>query len=68
MNIAAENVAKILEERDGISFQDAMEQVQEWVDGELEELMAIGADYGSVCEAFLDEFGLEPDYLFELIM
>lgn len=52
-------IIKILMERDGISKEEAKEQLRE-----CRQMVANGADPE---EVLLDELGLEPDYIFELI-
>ena len=61
-----ESIVKVLMRRDGMSRSDAEELYQE----ALEELKELGESGGSLCEAedlVKDYFGLEPDYLTEMI-
>jgi hypothetical protein len=53
------SIKKVLIERDGISEEEADELIDD-----AKELVADGADPEEVC---LDEFGLEPDYVWDLL-
>ena len=50
-------------ERDGLSKQDAQDQIDE-ARAELNDRLADGDDPYEICQEF---FGLEPDYLMDLI-
>jgi len=52
-----------LMERDGLSKQDAQDQIDE-ARAELNDRLADGDDPYEICQEF---FGLEPDYLMDLI-
>lgn len=52
-------IVKILMARDGLTEKEAMQQVRE-----AQERVAEGEDPE---EILLEEFGLEPDYIFDLI-
>ena len=52
-------LVKILEERDSYSKEDAIQQVQEMKERVL---------YGENPEDILYEIGLEPDYIFDLLL
>jgi len=61
-----ESIVEVLMRRDGVSQSDAEELYQE----ALEELRELVEASGSICEAedlVRDYFGLEPDYLTEML-
>ncbi|MDZ7316233.1 MAG: hypothetical protein ONB24_08945, partial [candidate division KSB1 bacterium] len=58
-------IKKILIERDGLSPDEADREIAE-AKADLLDLIESG-QYDAVDEYFLDRFGLEADYLFELI-
>jgi len=58
------NVIEIIMRREGISFEDAKEMVTDCRDAILEGL-ELGEDPE---EIIAQELGLEPDYLFDLIV
>ena len=60
-------VTKILMERDGLTEVEATEQVNEFK-LELKEYMDEDAGLTVIEDAFMDTFGLEPDYLIDLLM
>ena len=60
MELDIEAIATELIVRHKMSHSEAMEKIQAWIDGELRELEAVDADYGSLCELFLEEFGFDP--------
>lgn len=64
MSITKENpVVKIISERDGISIEEAVKIVKHTA-LEMDEAMMNG---DSPEEVLMDELGLEPDYIFEII-
>ena len=56
-------IVQVLMERDGLTEEDAKEQVAEMMT-DFHERLAEGEDAMDICEEY---FGLEPDYLEELI-
>lgn len=64
MKITENNpVVKILMKRDSISLEEAIEQVESCAEGILEAIES-GEDPE---EVILNELGLEPDYIFDII-
>lgn len=57
------NIVKTLMERDGLTEAEAKEQVEE-ARAEMNERLSQGEMPFDICEEF---FGLEPDYLEELV-
>lgn len=60
-----EKVVKILMERDGLSEADAKHEVQNFIDDATDLLME--GDHEGVEELLMDNLGLEPDYLEDLL-
>jgi len=56
-------IVQVLMDRDGLTEEDAKEQVAEMME-DFHERLAEGEDPSDICEEY---FGLEPDYLEELI-
>lgn len=59
-------VVQILMNRDGMTETEAREAVQDCVDM-MEEAIEAG-HYLEAEDIFMDELGLEPDYIFDVIM
>lgn len=59
-------VVQILMNRDGMTETEAREAVQDCVDM-MEEAIQEG-NYLEAEDIFMDELGLEPDYIFDVIM
>lgn len=55
-------IIKILVKRDGITVEEAKEQVEEAI-AEVRAAINRGADCETVWDIWADEVGLEPDYL-----
>lgn len=66
MTSAVKEVARILMRRDGLSENEAMNCVEEFMDY-LAHLDA-NSDLDEVESYFMEELGLEPDYLLPLLM
>ncbi len=60
-----EKVVKILMERDRLSEADAKREVQNFIDDATDLLME--GDHEGVEELLMDNLGLEPDYLEDLL-
>lgn len=61
-----ESIQAVLMRRDGLTREEAEQQVEgfkSWLNNAIAE----GMDYDEAEEAIADEFGLEPDYLDQLI-
>ena len=61
--VTMQSIVKVLMERDGLTEKEAKDQFNECKD-EMNERLANGEMPYDICEEF---FGLEPDYLDELI-
>jgi len=61
--MARSELVKVLMERDGLTEEEALEQVSN-VKEELYNRLAEGDIPEDICE---EEFGLEPDYIFDLL-
>lgn len=59
-------IKQVLMERDGVSAQDADEQIAEFKEA-LNELLDEGASLDCFEDLLSDFFGLEPDYLLEFL-
>ena len=59
-------VVKILMERDGLTEEEAVEQVKE-VREEMLDAIHAGEDTQYVEDLFSDYLGLEPDYIFDVL-
>ncbi len=57
------SIVKVLMERDGLSKSEAVELFKE-AQAELNNRLATGEDCYDICQEY---FGLEPDYLMDLI-
>ncbi len=53
-------LARVLMERDGLSYSEAEEQIQEARN------MIFSGEYYDPEECLAEQFGLEPDYVFDL--
>ncbi len=60
------SVVDVLMSRDGLSEDEANERVKDFKET-LNELLEERAGLCEVEDAFTSEFGLEPDYLFEIL-
>lgn len=60
-----DRIVQILMERDGLSYEEAREQVSEVQDMIYEAIEA--GDYLEPDEIMADELGLEPDYIMDLV-
>ena len=58
-----ETIKEILMRRDGMSAEDADDLIMQAYQ-ELHDRLAVGEDADDICEEY---FGLEPDYLMELL-
>lgn len=59
----AENLVSVLTRREGLTREEVLEQLHaSWDDWGCSEM-----DYGMVEEMLHSDFGLEPDYVFDLI-
>ena len=61
-----DTVVKILMDRDGMGQKDAKAEVEDFKNW-LDEALADGTDSQEIEDEFMSSFGLEPDYLFEVI-
>lgn len=61
-----ERVIKILMKRDGLSFGEAKAAVDEFLEI-ANEYLEESADFDEIEQLLMDELGLEPDYLPELL-
>lgn len=61
-----ESIKEVLMKRDGHSSYDADEIISEAVE-ELERVLADGGDIFDAEDLVLEYFGLEPDYLMEIL-
>lgn len=61
-----ESIQAVLMRRDGLTREEAEQRV-EGFKSYLNNAIAEGMDYDEAEEAIADEFGLEPDYLDQLI-
>ena len=64
--MGVKRVVKILMNRDGISAQDAIEEIKIFKEDAQEAID--NGDFDEVEELLMNDLGLEPDYLFDLIM
>ena len=60
---AVEDIIKVLMSRDGMSYDDAKEQVLDFK----KQIDSGEISYDDLEEEFMSEFGLEPDYLLALL-
>lgn len=60
-----EHITDVLVRRDGISEEEAEKQVSDFRE-EIEDLIMDG-DLEGIEDALMDDFGLEPDYLMDVL-
>lgn len=60
-----ENITDVLVRRDGISEEEAERQVADFRE-EIDDMIMEG-DLEGIEDALMDEFGLEPDYLMDVL-
>ncbi len=61
-----ESVIRIIMERDSMSRESAEDTVETTIE-ELKEAMDEGEDHESLTDILMDNLGLEPDYLMDLL-
>lgn len=61
-----ESIADVLVRRDGLDREDAHQQV-EFAKNEIKRMIDSGCGLFDVEDYIQDEFGLEPDYMMELL-
>ena len=62
----AESIKQVLMSRDGLTWDEAEERIDEVVD-QLNEILSEGGSLEEVDQMLMDELGLEPDYFEELL-
>ena len=62
----AESIKQVLMSRDGLTWDEAEERIDEVVD-QLNEILTEGGSLEEVDQMLMDELGLEPDYFEELL-
>lgn len=66
--MSVKHIANILVERDGMSFEDAVEYAENEMDYILDAVGSGEMSEEDAFEEFENAFGLEPDYLLEAII
>lgn len=61
-----ESIKQVLMSRDGLTWDEAEERIDEVVD-QLNEILTEGGSLEEVDQMLMDELGLEPDYFEELL-
>ena len=67
MKSGHDRIVAILMERDGLTEEEAREQVEEAAEL-INEIVASGGSYEEAEEILLDDLGLEMDYIFDLLL
>ena len=62
-----DSMKNVLKNRDGMSEQDAVREVESAREA-LYDILENGGDYGDVEDMMLDDYGLEMDYIFDLLI
>ena len=67
MKTGHDRIIAILMERDGLTEEEAREQVEDAVEA-INEILESGGSYEEAEDILLEDLGLEMDYIFDLLL